>query len=75
VIVKEAVKLKLQKVRLRRYIAKGTVVSLTSFFSVPKGEDDIRMVYDGTKSGLNAAMWVPRFGLLTIETHLRLWFR
>jgi len=47
------------------------VVSLTSFFSVPKGEDDIRMVYDGTKSGLNAAMWVPRFGLLTIETHLR----
>ena len=62
---------KLAKVRARRYIAKGTVVSLTSYFAVPKGESDIRMVYDGTKSGLNDAMWVPRFGLPTIDTHLR----
>jgi hypothetical protein len=35
------------------YIAKGTVHSLTSFFSVPKGDSDIRMVYDATASGLN----------------------
>mmetsp|Transcript_18229 Transcript_18229/g.45121 ORF Transcript_18229/g.45121 Transcript_18229/m.45121 type:complete len:1319 (-) Transcript_18229:2184-6140(-) len=69
--IKEAIKKKLSKVRARRYISKGTVVSLTSFFAVEKGEDDIRMVYDGTKSGLNEAMWVPRFGLPTIETHLR----
>ena len=67
----EAIKKKLSKVRDRRYIAKGTVSSLTSFFSVPKGKDDIRMVYDGTKSGLNDSMWVPRFGLPTVETHLR----
>mmetsp|Transcript_18233 Transcript_18233/g.45137 ORF Transcript_18233/g.45137 Transcript_18233/m.45137 type:complete len:1296 (-) Transcript_18233:2196-6083(-) len=69
--IKEAIKKKLAKVRYRRYIAKGAVVSLTSFFAVEKGEDDIRMVYDGTKSGLNEAMWVPRFGLPTIESHLR----
>lgn len=68
---KEKVKAKLEKVRVRRYIAKGYVVSLTSFFSVPKGDNDIRMVYDGTKSGLNESMWVPRFGLPTIDTHLR----
>ena len=47
------------------------MVSLTSYFSVPKGEDDVRMVYDGTKSGLNKAMWVPRFPLPTADSHLR----
>lgn len=44
--------------------------SLTSFFSVPKGDNDIRMVYDGTKSGLNNCMWAPQFSLPTIEAHL-----
>jgi hypothetical protein len=29
------------------------------------------MVYDGSASGLNDAMWVPRFPLPTIQTHLR----
>lgn len=61
----------MDKVRDRRYIAPGYVSSLTSFFSVPKGETDIRMVYDGTKSGLNEAQWVPCFGMSTIDTHLR----
>jgi hypothetical protein len=28
------------------------------------------MVYDGTKSGLNASLWAPWFPLLTIEMHL-----
>jgi hypothetical protein len=62
---------KLKKVRERRYIAEGYVVSLTSFFPVEKGDDDIRMVYDGSVSGLNDAMWVSRFVLPTINTHLR----
>ena len=44
---------KLAKVRERRYVEPGEVTSLTSFFAVPKGTEDIRMVYDGTKSGLN----------------------
>ena len=29
------------------------------------------MVYDGTKSGLNAVMWAPWFPLPTVESHLR----
>jgi hypothetical protein len=44
---------KISKVRKRKYIAPGHVWSLTDFFCVPKGNDDIRMVYNGTSSGLN----------------------
>ena len=68
---REAMKRKLDKVRRMRYLAPGRVESLTSFFSVPKGENDTRMVYDGTKSGLNDAMWAPWFALPTVEAHLR----
>jgi hypothetical protein len=59
------------KVRDRRYITPGFVKSLTSFFSVPKGDDNVLMVYDGTVSGLNDSVWVPRFILPTLETHHR----
>ena len=46
------------------------MVSLTTYFDVPKGKDDIRMVYDGTKCGLNGAVWIPFF-MPTVQTHLR----
>lgn len=64
-------KAKLMKVRRLGYIKAGKVKSLTSYFAVPKGESNIRMVYDGTKSGLNEAKWAPWFSLPTIESHLR----
>ena len=65
-------KKKLTKVRKRRYIAPTPgIKSLTSFFSVPKGEDDIQMVYDGKKSGLNAALFAPWFGLGNVNAMLR----
>ena len=65
-------KKKIGKVRQRGYIApRPGILSLTSFFSVPKGTDDIRMVYDGTKSGLNHALHAPWFGLATVDTMLR----
>ena len=65
-------KKKLTKVRTRGYIAPTNgIKSLTSFFSVPKGEDDIRMVYDGTKSGLNASLFAPWFGLGNVTSMLR----
>jgi hypothetical protein len=51
-------------------LVRGEVKSFTSFFSVPKGEGDVRIVYDGTKSGLNAQLWSPWFPLPTIETNL-----
>jgi hypothetical protein len=57
---------KIQKVRLRGYIAAGLVLSLTGFFQVPKGEDDIRLVYDLTACGLNEALWAPNFWMPTI---------
>jgi hypothetical protein len=62
---------KLDKIRRQGYLQPGKVDSLTSYFAVPKGDTDIRMVYDHTKSGLNDAMWAPWFALPTIETHLR----
>jgi len=49
----------------------GPVDSLTSFFAVPKGEGDIRTVYDGTKSSLNALFWAPLFPLPTVESLVR----
>ena len=60
---------KLVKVRDRGYIGKlllGPIKSLTHYFAVPKGENDIRMVYDMTASGLNNALWAPRFWMPTV---------
>ena len=65
------VKEKLSDVRSKGYIAKGEVKSITSFFDVPKGSNDIRLVYDATKSGLNDVCWAPWFSLQTCESHLR----
>jgi hypothetical protein len=62
---------KISKVRKRKYISVGPVWSLTDFFCVPKGDDDIRMVYNGTSSGLNDILWVPSFPLPTVDTLLR----
>ena len=69
----ELVRHKISDVRRKGYITKGTrkVKSVTSFFDVPKGGDDIRMVYNATSSGLNDAVWAPWFTLPTVETHLR----
>ncbi len=57
---------KVNKVRHRGYIAVGRVLSLTSYFHVPKGESYIRIVYDLTKSGLNDALWAPTFWMPTV---------
>jgi hypothetical protein len=70
-IVKRSMKSKLNKVRKRGYVQQGFVKSLIRFFAVPKGDSDIRMVYDGTASGFNDSVWVPSFGLPTIDTLLR----
>ena len=49
------VRAKLRKVIERRYVrAEGVrIKSLIGYFDVPKGDDDVRMVYDGTANGLN----------------------
>ena len=74
------IKKKVDKVRSRRYIAGDTVLRLTALFYFPKGEDDIRMVYNITALVLNYALWYPKFwmpsvdNVLDVATHSS-WFR
>ena len=72
--VREILKKKVFKVRRRRYIIATTLEDLESiirYFGVPKGEDDVRIVYDATASGLNDCVWSPSFWLPTVESLLR----
>ncbi len=54
---------KINKVIRRRYLLTfGITIKLyIKYFAVPKGEDNIRMVYDATTNMLNEAVWVPTF--------------
>jgi hypothetical protein len=65
-----AVRSKLEKFRSKGYVSKGTVKGLTSYFTVPKGDGDVRVVFDGTKSGLNEVIWTPSFSLPSANTLL-----
>jgi hypothetical protein len=56
-VIREEVKDKLNKVCARGWLAEGHVKALTSFFLVPKGDHDIRVVYNGAKSGRNDCLW------------------
>jgi hypothetical protein len=55
----------------QRYFEVGLVKSLTTFFGVPKGEDDMQVVYDGSLPILNTALWCPFFMLPNANSHLR----
>ncbi|KAL7561075.1 hypothetical protein ACA910_020389 [Epithemia clementina (nom. ined.)] len=44
---------------------------MTDYFDVPKGSDDIWMVFNGTSAGLNASLWALNFWLPTAATALR----
>ncbi|KAL7566075.1 hypothetical protein ACA910_009861 [Epithemia clementina (nom. ined.)] len=58
------VKTKLQDVRMKGYVRTCPhTLATMNYFAVPKGENDVRMVYDGTKSGLNACLYAPWFYL------------
>ena len=72
---RKKVSAKLVKFMSRRYIVyslAAAVLSYISFFYVPKGEDDIRVVFNGTSSKLNAATFAPWFALPTVDSHLRM---
>jgi hypothetical protein len=68
--VAAAVRKKLDKFRSKGYINKGTVQGLMTYFTIPKGEGDVRLVFDGTKSGLNNVLWVPSFALPSVNSLL-----
>ena len=67
---------KVNKARKRLYIEPGDTQSLMPYFSVPKVVVeqvvlDIRMVYNGSKSGLNDSLLTPHFSLPSGRTALR----
>ena len=66
----KALEQKIHKVINRRYLSEGYVKSLINYFAVPKGLSDIRVVYDGTKSGLTDAVWAPNFFMPSIDSLL-----
>lgn len=61
---------KFLKVQAKGYVGEGTVISMINCFAVPKGDDDIRLVYDGTKCGLNDSLWAPNFFLPSVDSML-----
>ena len=62
---------KVNKVRRLLYVRPGKCMSEIDVFYVPKGEHDIRLVYNGSSCGLNDILWAPWFKLPTATTHLR----
>ncbi|KAL7580181.1 hypothetical protein ACA910_012932 [Epithemia clementina (nom. ined.)] len=58
---------KISDVRRKGYISPGVCRATMNFFAVAKGESDIRMVYNGTKSGLNDCLYAPWFPLPDAE--------
>jgi hypothetical protein len=52
-------------------VVPGTFVVAVPRFPVPKGADDIRVVWDLAKNGLNKVMFTPSFFLPTMATYLR----
>jgi hypothetical protein len=48
-----------------------SIKSLIKYFAVPKGKDNMRLVYDATANKLNECVWVPSFWLPTIENLVR----
>ena len=62
---------KVVPVRLKNYIETGQVDSQIHYFYVPNGPHDIHMVYNGTSSGLNNAVWAPNFGLPFVKHTIR----
>jgi hypothetical protein len=72
--VKAEMHKKVMKVKKRRYLLGTTLENLKSiikYFAVPKGDSDVRIVYDATASGLNDCVWSPSFWLPTIDSLIR----
>ena len=72
--IRQNVKEKVQRVLDYGYIELRDieeVESLMYFFHVPKGKDDIRMVYDGSKSKLNSSIYSPWFDLPSCDSMTR----
>ena len=68
---KAKVKEKIQTALSKGYLSWAShhrIKCIMHFFHVPKGLEDIWMVYNGTKSGLNDALFAPWFALPTADS-------
>ena len=70
--VKALIEDKLNRILQVRYLLRGYVHWDIIFFNVPKSLEDIRLVYDGTKNGINSVVWAPTFFLPTSMSLSRL---
>jgi hypothetical protein len=74
---REKIKHKIDTVVRRGYmvlVMAKMLLSLMDMFDVPKGANDIRLVYNGSKSGLNESFWAPWFCLSTVDMMCRTLF-
>ena len=51
----------MSKLVARGYIIEGLILALTSLFYLPQRTQDIRMVFNEIKIGLNYSLWGPNF--------------
>ena len=57
-----------EKLLHRRYLEPGFVDCIVPRFGVPKGEDDIRLVWDASRNGINETLYAPSFWMPTFRT-------
>jgi hypothetical protein len=71
--LREKTREKIGKVFKRWYLLLTglAIKSFIKYFVVPKGEDDIQLVYNATANKLNKCVWVPSFWLPTIDSLAR----
>eukprot|EP00978_Attheya_sp_CCMP212_P029827 scaffold107351_cov30-Attheya_sp.AAC.1 len=71
--IRKMMRKKLEKVIRQKYIdvSEEEILAFIQYFTVEKGLYDIRMVYNGTKSGLNDCLFAPWFALPTMTTMFR----
>ena len=68
--VHKQVQRKMGNVKELGSIHSGCVKMLIRYFSAPKLDQDVCMVYDETASGFNNLVWVLNFGLPSVKTLL-----
>lgn len=56
---------KIESMISKSYLEVDHVQTFLHYFAVPKGDSDIRVVFDGTSCGLNETLWSPNFFLPT----------
>jgi hypothetical protein len=65
------IKIKIDGIRYKQYIQVGHCLATMNYFPVGKGDVDVWIVYNGTKSGLNSCVYAPWFPLPDMNNLIR----